>query len=174
MREMKEGLALAALVATTAYGRVGATEELVGAELGLRTGYAIPFGKIRGDDPEDMSDHIGGAVPFWFDLGYRPSPRLMLGGYFQYALGIPGSGVSQGCEQAGADCSSRVAKERLGVTLDTTYTGKAFACVLDVLKGGGKANVLYWHTLSSAPLEPLLAEAPARDALPAKVLRLLG
>lgn len=46
-----------------------------------------------------------------------------------------------------------------GLTLDPTYTSKAFACALACASSGDFANVLYWHTLSTAPLEPLLGEA---------------
>jgi 1-aminocyclopropane-1-carboxylate deaminase/D-cysteine desulfhydrase-like pyridoxal-dependent ACC family enzyme len=45
-----------------------------------------------------------------------------------------------------------------GIKLDPTYTAKAFACALDLAQGTDGV-VLYWHTLSSAPLEPLLAGA---------------
>lgn len=44
-----------------------------------------------------------------------------------------------------------------GLTLDTTYTAKAFAAALDRVAEGRDQNVLFWHTLSSAPLLPLLA-----------------
>jgi 1-aminocyclopropane-1-carboxylate deaminase/D-cysteine desulfhydrase-like pyridoxal-dependent ACC family enzyme len=46
---------------------------------------------------------------------------------------------------------------RAGIELDPTYTAKAFACALDRARS---STVLYWHTLSSAPLDPLLADAP--------------
>lgn len=43
------------------------------------------------------------------------------------------------------------------IELDPTYTAKAFAGALDRARID---TVLYWHTLSSAPLSPLLAGAP--------------
>jgi len=46
-----------------------------------------------------------------------------------------------------------------GISLDTTYTAKTFAAVLDIAQKGRFRNVLYWHTLSSAPLAPLLEGA---------------
>lgn len=49
--------------------------------------------------------------------------------------------------------------KRAGLVLDPTYTAKTFAHVLTML-GGGKRRVLYVHTLSSAPLSPLLENAP--------------
>ncbi len=58
-----------------------------------------------------------------------------------------------------------------GLTLDPTYTGKTFAAALAAMAQGDVGNVLYWHTLSSAPFEPLLVDAPA--ALPPEIARLL-
>jgi len=57
---------------------------------------------------------------------------------------------------------------RLGLALDATYTAKAFACALSrARKKSG--TILFWHTLSTAPMDPLLASAPE---LPADVARL--
>jgi D-cysteine desulfhydrase len=44
---------------------------------------------------------------------------------------------------------------RFGLLLDPTYTAKAFAAALDLAR---TERVLYWHTLSSAPLS--VADAP--------------
>ena len=69
---------------------------------------------------------------------------------------------------------------RAGLMLDPTYTAKAFAAALDRIEmgrrgdAGGVANVLYWHTLSSAPIAPLLSSAPDEEALPPRVRRLLA
>jgi hypothetical protein len=62
--------------------------------------------------------------------------------------------------------------------LDPTYTAKTFAAALDRVNalaeaGGEPKTVLYWHTLSSAPLAPLLAGAPAEGAIDPRVRRLL-
>ncbi|HTA91906.1 MAG TPA: pyridoxal-phosphate dependent enzyme [Polyangiaceae bacterium] len=57
----------------------------------------------------------------------------------------------------------------VGVTLDATYTSKAFAAALDRVARGRERNILYWHTLSSAPMEPLLVGAPEESALSAKL-----
>ena len=58
-----------------------------------------------------------------------------------------------------------------GLTLDATYTEKALASAL--VEAARGRQVLYWHTLSSAPLEPLLRVAPAEHELPGELLRLL-
>ena len=58
----------------------------------------------------------------------------------------------------GARAMARAADAGLG--LDGTYTAKSFAAALDVVQGGREKVVLYWHTLSSAPMAPLLEGAP--------------
>lgn len=78
-----------------------------------------------------------------------------------------------------AERALAVAERELGLELDLTYTGKGFACALAELETwsaghqGAPANVLYWHTLSSAPLAPLLESAPPLDALSPDVRALL-
>jgi len=59
-----------------------------------------------------------------------------------------------------------------GLTLDPTYTAKAFAAALDLVAQGTYRHVLYVHTLSSAPLSPLLEGAPSEDELPRELGRL--
>jgi 1-aminocyclopropane-1-carboxylate deaminase/D-cysteine desulfhydrase-like pyridoxal-dependent ACC family enzyme len=41
-----------------------------------------------------------------------------------------------------------------GLTLDPTYTAKTFAAALDAVERRAERTILYWHTLSSAPLLP--------------------
>lgn len=57
-----------------------------------------------------------------------------------------------------------------GLTMDATYTAKTFAAALELVEARAAKTVLYWHTLSSAPLAPLLEGAPA---LPPRLERLL-
>jgi D-cysteine desulfhydrase len=74
------------------------------------------------------------------------------------------------------------AEGHAGLRLDPTYTAKAFACAIrlaeDPLEGPltrtPPRTVLYWHTLSSAPMEPLLRSAPAVADLSPDLLRLLA
>jgi 1-aminocyclopropane-1-carboxylate deaminase/D-cysteine desulfhydrase-like pyridoxal-dependent ACC family enzyme len=67
-----------------------------------------------------------------------------------------------------------VARTAAGLELDLTYTAKAFACVLELLREpSAPRTILYLHTLSAAPLAPLLERAPALVELPAGVRRLL-
>jgi 1-aminocyclopropane-1-carboxylate deaminase/D-cysteine desulfhydrase-like pyridoxal-dependent ACC family enzyme len=65
------------------------------------------------------------------------------------------------------------AAARVGIALDPTYTAKAFAAALDRVDAGGVKTVLYWHTLSSAPMAPLLEGAAAEAQLDAGVRGLL-
>jgi 1-aminocyclopropane-1-carboxylate deaminase/D-cysteine desulfhydrase-like pyridoxal-dependent ACC family enzyme len=62
-----------------------------------------------------------------------------------------------------------------GLDLDPTYTAKAFACALSVARrsSGSSGPVLYWHTLSTAPLRPLLTESEAASPLPRGIASLL-
>jgi D-cysteine desulfhydrase len=69
--------------------------------------------------------------------------------------------------------ASRVA-EAAGLELDPTYTAKAFASALWHLRARKGRVVLYWHTLSSAPLAPLLERAPSEEELDPRLRRLLA
>ena len=60
-----------------------------------------------------------------------------------------------------------------GLSLDATYTAKCFAAALDYVQSARFERVLYWHTLSSAPLAPLLEGAPDEAALAPALRRLL-
>jgi hypothetical protein len=71
------------------------------------------------------------------------------------------------------DEATRVGREVAGLTLDPTYTAKAFAAAQWHAKARKAERVLYWHTLSSAPMEPLLVHAPGEDALDPRLRALL-
>ena len=61
---------------------------------------------------------------------------------------------------------------RVGLTLDDTYTAKAFAAALDRVAAGQERHVLFWHTLSSAKMAPLLIGAPDEHELDRELRRL--
>ena len=90
-------------------------------------------------------------------------------------------GAGYGHSTPAGDEATTIAS-RVGLELDPTYTAKAFAAALSHLRAAGESRarssrpavVLYWHTLSSAPLAPLLAGAPDESALDARVRGLLG
>lgn len=64
--------------------------------------------------------------------------------------------------------ASRLASEQ-GLKLDPTYTAKAFAAARSLVDEGRHRRILYWHTLSSAPLAPLLEHAPSEGDLPGEL-----
>jgi 1-aminocyclopropane-1-carboxylate deaminase/D-cysteine desulfhydrase-like pyridoxal-dependent ACC family enzyme len=71
---------------------------------------------------------------------------------------------------AGTHAIARATTE--GLALEDTYTGKTFAAALDFVAHTSSQTVLFWNTLSSASLEPLLLVAPAEVDLPAGIKRL--
>lgn len=82
-------------------------------------------------------------------------------------------GGGYGVATPAGESAMRVARDEAGLILDPTYTAKTFAAALDVARAGRYRSVLYWHTLSSAPLAPLLVGAPAAEDLPPRLHRLL-
>jgi 1-aminocyclopropane-1-carboxylate deaminase/D-cysteine desulfhydrase-like pyridoxal-dependent ACC family enzyme len=83
----------------------------------------------------------------WDDLSARfiLEPNFLGGGYGEVT--------------AAGDRAAELAG-REGLALEATYTAKTFAAALDLVEKGRFERILYWHTLSSAPLDALLAEAP--------------
>jgi 1-aminocyclopropane-1-carboxylate deaminase/D-cysteine desulfhydrase-like pyridoxal-dependent ACC family enzyme len=68
-------------------------------------------------------------------------------------------GAGYGYATAAGDRATELA-QRDGIALEATYTAKTFAAALDLIEKERFERVLYWHTLSSAPLAPLLEGAP--------------
>jgi 1-aminocyclopropane-1-carboxylate deaminase/D-cysteine desulfhydrase-like pyridoxal-dependent ACC family enzyme len=57
--------------------------------------------------------------------------------------------------------AARVAEESEGIILDGSYTAKAMAALTMHARGPRRGQrMIYLHTLSSAPIEPLLVGAP--------------
>jgi D-cysteine desulfhydrase len=73
----------------------------------------------------------------------------------------------------GARAIEIAARPDVGLLLDATYTAKTFAAALDLVTTNAAPTILYWHTLSSAPMVPLLAAAPDEASLEARVRGLL-
>lgn len=78
-----------------------AQESASGLAIGLRTGYALPAGKIGGfsDRTEgmDLADGVSGMIPLWLDVGYRLNPNIYLGAFFQYGFGIINEDTNPNC-----------------------------------------------------------------------------
>jgi hypothetical protein len=79
-----------------------------GFAFGVRTGYALPMGrigKIATNDPntaptnDSLPDLVSGMVPIWVDAGYRINPNLYVGGFFQFGFGFVNKDKNPGCEQ---------------------------------------------------------------------------
>jgi D-cysteine desulfhydrase len=104
--------------------------------------------------------------------------RGLLGERFALDEGYVGAGYGEPTPEA--EHALIVAERELGLTLDLTYTAKAFARALHAMAAPASAgitrspaNLLYWHTLSSASLTPLLERAPPLAALSPAVRALL-
>ena len=70
-----------------------------------------------------------------------------------------------------ANEARELARSLASLELDATYTAKTMAALIRDARGPRKGQrLLYVHTLSSAPMEPLLRGAPE---LPKDVARLL-
>jgi len=61
---------------------------------------------------------------------------------------------------AGSDAYDAAA--HAGLSVDATYTAKAFACALAAVRAGRSRDILFWQTLSRAPSEhlPRVSELP--------------
>jgi opacity protein-like surface antigen len=95
----------------------GAAAQRGAIELGLRVGYAVPFGKEgrTASDASDtkLSDDIKGVLPIEIDAGYRINPQVYVGLSFQYGFGFLNTSANPECGQSGVSCST--SDLRLGV-----------------------------------------------------------
>lgn len=90
-------------------------------------------------------------------------------------------GPGYGHKSPAGEHATAVARE-INLSLDRTYTAKAFARVLELLRETPlerserlqrRTRILYWHTLSATSLEPLLLGAPSESQIPRAVRELL-
>ena len=90
------------------------------------------------------------------DSSFPPVGRQALG-----QIEIDGSMVGSGYGEQSAivDAAIRTAAAS-GLTLDNTYTGRAFAAVLRRAETRRHRRILFWNTLNSANTSQLLAEPP--------------
>jgi hypothetical protein len=66
-----------------------------GISIGLSVGYGLPMGNVSAT--QAMTDVFSGALPIQLDLGYRFTPNLYLGGFFQYSIGFTSSTLNERC-----------------------------------------------------------------------------
>ena len=85
---------------------------------------------------------------------------------------VDGRWIGRGYGHPTAEGDDAIADARVaGLTLDATYTAKGFAAALAHVREGKSDHVLFWHTLSTAPLAQLLGDAGAVP-LPSRLERL--
>src|SRR5690349_12324043 len=87
-----------------------------GFELGVRTGYAIPFGKGSSDEVRDLREGVSGTIPAWIDAGYRLTPHFTVALFGLIAPGFLGDAWDAFCERSNLSCSVR--DFRAGVELN--------------------------------------------------------
>jgi len=81
------------------------------------------------------------------------------------------AGQGYGVPSSAGRSALRLVRDHVGIELDDTYTAKTFASVLRHASGAhAKRRLLYWHTLSSAPIDSRVRNAPP---LPSSLRRLL-
>ncbi len=67
-----------------------------------------------------------------------------------------------------------IAREQLGLLLETTYTGKAMAAMLHDLRTGGEEPCLFWNTYNSRPLDVGTERPRSLANIPAEFSRYYG
>jgi hypothetical protein len=78
-----------------------------GFDLGVRLGFAIPFGDIDGSN--GLAGTFSGAVPFVLEGGYRFNQQFTLGALFQYGFGQVKDTAFTGCG-GGLSCSGSIVR----------------------------------------------------------------
>jgi hypothetical protein len=93
-------------------------------ELGLRTGYGIPIGRVTRDATTELNDLISGQVPIGVDLGARVNGHVAFGLYYSYGFGLVGGDLRDTCDLleasmpgATVDVSCYARSHRVGLQL---------------------------------------------------------
>lgn len=103
-------LAAAALLVTTALPSAASAQIF----LGVRGGYAIPWGDVMTSRP--LSDTVKSQLPVQLDLGLKLGKALGVGAYASYGLAQRSAAWRRECDARGSDCSA--ATLRIGAQLD--------------------------------------------------------
>jgi len=91
-------------------GGGGYTPSDVGFSVGLRAGYAVPFGSAVDTSLSEVSQ---GMVPVGIDVGWFFSPHFYAGAYFFYGFGVGANLNNDQCSAVDVSCTSKMI--RLGV-----------------------------------------------------------
>lgn len=113
---MRFVLGVGLAVALVSFSAVASADDATatGIELGLRTGYSLPLGSVGNAATTapagsaqslDMSTLFSGRLPIWLDAGYRITPNIYVGAFFQYGIVFPASNATTGCGNNQVSCS---------------------------------------------------------------------
>ncbi len=80
-------------------------------------------------------------------------------------------GDGYGRTNTATEAAIEFAGEHLGLTLESTYSGKAMAALLADLHNGLSENVLFWNTCNSRPLDVDESQAPDFNVIPREFAR---
>ncbi|MDB4976725.1 MAG: D-cysteine desulfhydrase [Myxococcaceae bacterium] len=121
--------------------------------VGVRALRGLSSGRLHIEHLIKQADHVLRTLePRFPDVALRAFASISLD---DDELG-PGYGLS-----TPASLAAREFAASEGLVLDETYTSKALAALLRDARGVRRGQrLLYWHTLSSASLEPFLVDAP--------------
>jgi len=86
-------------------------------------GYGIPLGGLSGVAGDDLSASVSGTFPLQVEAGWRFTPHLYAGAYFQYAFASLASSQKAACDANGVSCSA--SQLRFGVDLVYTILPRA-------------------------------------------------
>jgi hypothetical protein len=90
-----------------------------GLQLGLRSGFGLPFGKLFGD--ANVRSDLKGVIPIWVDAGYRFNPSIYVGAYGAFGYGLVNTSNNE-CGSDGVSCSAY--DVRLGVNAQYHFRPK--------------------------------------------------
>lgn len=135
-------------------------------QLGMRTrvlGVAVsPPTRMLAHLAKRLAQKTAAAAGLPASAAFRAALRIDVDGtWMGKGYGYPTSEGTAAMEAARAE----------GIVLDATYTAKAYACALARARARSAETVLYWHTLSTAPLE--LPASGAGEGLPRAIAKLL-
>jgi len=94
-----------------------------GLSLGVRAGYGIPMGSASGAAGQALSSYFARSVPLQIEAGWRFSPKLYAGAYFQYALASIASQFNSQFCGSGVSCSGN--DLRFGADVIYTFLPRA-------------------------------------------------
>jgi len=88
-------LSVALLLASSAAMAAPAPDR-AGVDLGVRIGYALPFGSLDGNRGS-LAGWVSGAIPVVLEGGYRLDHHFTVGPYFQFAFAQVKDNTNTGC-----------------------------------------------------------------------------